>query len=230
MDERQAIEVLQEVKTFLENHDVTFWLDYGTLLGAARNGKFIPWDHDIDIGIWKNDVDTLAPSLKELETKGYSLHFNYHLQSHEYTVVALHKNDVCIGLNIYTEQNNNAVTKWFTHIRLGQLQTILQDPHNTEKNTLLTSLVSLCAQRLSNKMRKRLISMLQYVSLHMGWYKEIILSVPCDYFINLEKMNFYHMSFNVPSNYKKYLTIRYGKQWRIPNKDYVHLTDDGAIQ
>ena len=32
----------------LKKSGVTYWIDYGTLLGAARNGKVIPHDHDID--------------------------------------------------------------------------------------------------------------------------------------------------------------------------------------
>ena len=37
------------------------------------------------------------------------------------------------------------------------------------------------------------------------------------------------MEFKVPANAEEYLTYRYGKDWRIPNKDYVYYRDDGAI-
>ena len=30
-------------------YNLTYWMDAGTLLGAARYGGFIPWDDDVDV-------------------------------------------------------------------------------------------------------------------------------------------------------------------------------------
>lgn len=37
------------------------------------------------------------------------------------------------------------------------------------------------------------------------------------------------MEFKVPAETEEYLVYRYGKNWKIPNRDYVHYKDDGAI-
>lgn len=47
---------VHHVFRILEEQGVRFWLEGGSLLGAARNGDIIPWDYDVDIGIYWDDI------------------------------------------------------------------------------------------------------------------------------------------------------------------------------
>lgn len=47
----------------LEAAEVTHWISYGTLLGAARDGKIIPWTTDVDIVIEEKDFKSAADKL-----------------------------------------------------------------------------------------------------------------------------------------------------------------------
>lgn len=51
--------LLKELKKICDENNLSFWLDYGTLLGAHRNQGFIPWDDDIDVGMMRKDFEKL---------------------------------------------------------------------------------------------------------------------------------------------------------------------------
>ena len=58
------LEMLEKLDEVCKNHDITYWVFYGTLLGAVRHKGFVPWDDDIDVVMFRNDYErfqTVAP-------------------------------------------------------------------------------------------------------------------------------------------------------------------------
>ena len=67
------IEILDVVSKFCDDHEINYWLDGGTLIGAVRHKGYIPWDDDIDLGMLRPDYDKFMRLFNEHNTR-YKFH------------------------------------------------------------------------------------------------------------------------------------------------------------
>lgn len=58
------LNILKAIDAFCAENNLTYYLAYGTLLGAVRHKGFIPWDDDIDICMPRPDYERFISTFK----------------------------------------------------------------------------------------------------------------------------------------------------------------------
>lgn len=68
-----SLQILIEFDRVCKENNLTYWIDFGTLLGAVRHKGFIPWDDDIDVSMPPADYYRFIQIGQELLGEEYFL-------------------------------------------------------------------------------------------------------------------------------------------------------------
>lgn len=71
------IEVLEVVAEICDKHNICYFADSGTLLGAVRHQGFIPWDDDMDICMLRDDYMHFLEVAPQELPEGWHVHSIY---------------------------------------------------------------------------------------------------------------------------------------------------------
>jgi len=95
------LELVDFAHALLAEHGIVHWLDFGTLLGAVRDGELIPWDWDADFGILARDRERILSLREEIEAAGHSVYLG------EPAAIRIY----------YSETNKISIDLWMWHER-----------------------------------------------------------------------------------------------------------------
>lgn len=68
-------QMMYDITRLLSKHNVEYWIDGGSMLGAVRHGGIIPWDDDLDIAIMDENIHKVITDKfkKDLKKRGYNI-------------------------------------------------------------------------------------------------------------------------------------------------------------
>ena len=68
-----TLEMMDYIHQICEENHITYYLAYGTLIGAVRHGGFIPWDDDFDIQMPREDFERFRGIFRQKQHPYYRL-------------------------------------------------------------------------------------------------------------------------------------------------------------
>ena len=82
--QESELDILKELQRVSNKYNLKYFAIGGTMLGAIRHKGFIPWDDDIDVGMFRDDYDKLISLPSEEFQYPYELHTFENCDSHHY--------------------------------------------------------------------------------------------------------------------------------------------------
>lgn len=230
-----------KIKNLLERHKIKYWLDFGSLLGAVREGDIIENDKDFDFSIWYENKSKLKLFYKDLSKIGYKIIEQKNLPWLEDLVQIYlpvdEKTNFHIDIYIYKQFKNEACMRRlfvpsgvFSKLIFKILLIVTPSINDTKllgkKASIVKNIYNYLTKILPNN---NYLSNL-FLFIYGKYGRTIWLVSPVTYFNKFSKIKLFSTEFYVPKNYKKYLSFRYGDNWISPDPNFDTRKTGGRIE
>lgn len=231
------LDILKELDRFCTEHDITYYMGCGTLIGAVRHKGFIPWDDDLDVFMPFPDYKKFA---KEYHSDRFQLHTCDNDLSHPFTFALLCDNHVYsitnklkhynCGIDIYIiygapskreEQikHQNEVFK-FIHRKslLVRFRNALANRNLWPFKTLDFKWMNTTLKKASREFEKYKFEECDFIWPYGGGR----LNIKKELYGDPIRIQFEDGMFLAPKHYHEVLTAGYGDYMTLPSKEEQH--------
>lgn len=238
-------DVLDAVVAICNKYNLTYYLSCGTLLGAIRHKGFIPWDDDLDLFMFRNDLNRfceVAPQeigddyfvqfqgtepncfedLIRVRKTGtryadvWSVRCNY---SNYGCWVDIYPLDGIKGINSFQFKFQRLIGKKVVH-RICNYRSLKQLEGLPISKKIIHYLSCIFPLKVWSSLRTKIYTLSQtdteYVTEFTGDYSWRKLTFPRSVFGEPVKVEFEGGEYNAPKEYKKVLEITYGDYMQLP--------------
>ena len=217
-------EALRQVTECLVASNERYFVDCGTLLGAIRDGDYIKWDNDIDLGLI-DDSDSARRYrnlVEQIHRRGFAVNLAdngfccLRAPDVEINVTFYRRRSDSYEAELYTADKRYAFISFLKYVRDGKYHATLGEGAKFKLKQFL----------LRNMWLVRPLpdALLNYFAQIQGH----IIRVPA-FHLEISRRSFRGMELSFPADPPAYLALRYGPDWRVPKRDYYYEKDDGAL-
>lgn len=82
--QKKELDMVRKYVQICEKYNLKYFMAGGTFLGAVRHNGFIPWDDDIDLGMYRKDYDRFLKIAEEELKPPYKLQTYQNCETHHY--------------------------------------------------------------------------------------------------------------------------------------------------
>lgn len=229
-----SLELLRLFDKICEKHNIEYWIDYGTLLGAIRHRGFVPWDDDVDISMTRTNyekfIKIFPEEINKIEEIKDKIIISKLTKPHENYPNNCNEQDI-LNNGTFILFFQCAYKKPFVHFDVFPKDYILDEgltPDRNEKQTQLQVELrekiedntwsfdeGLKTQQEKMKFTKNETKNLSDAidGLHNNIHNRIY---PTEYIFPLKKATFEGYEFSCPNDHESYLPLIYGP-------DYMHI-------